>query len=220
MSESFAPLLLETVERMLMASENGSQGVFSMGHQELLLFSRVERTSVPLKEGINQIRSTDPRPIRIPAEISNAHIPMGKLKVDYTCPGSLLTDQPVGCAIVSVAGSRPLAFKGWCQFISSVDSSQFFIIDISGPNCAFYLTLQPLGNVFPGILSALLDIRSVAQAWAKALACSPIVQCHKCRASGSPSGPFLGGGQLRILHDLSGQFTDNKCQRLFVAHCE
>ena len=161
-SERFAPLLLEAVESMVMSPENCTKGVFSMSHKELLLFCGGKRASVSVEEGKDQIRATDPRPIWISAEISNAHIPMGKLEVYDTCPGSFLADEPIGGAIVSMTGKRTFAFKRWYQVVSRLDGSQFIIIDVSSMNCTFYLAFGPLGNVFPGILRKRLDTCSIA----------------------------------------------------------
>src|SRR5579859_7103259 len=94
----------------------------------------------------------NPRPIWISAEISNTHIPTGKLEVDNTRPGSLFANEPIGGAIVSMTGKRTFAFKRWCQFIRSLEGSQLIVIDVSSANCTFNLTFEPLRNVFPGIL--------------------------------------------------------------------
>jgi hypothetical protein len=111
MSKRFVTLLLETIEHMIMSPENSTKGIFSTRHKELLLFDGSKRPSIPFEKGIHQIGAMDPRPIGIPAEIGNAHVPTGKLKVDDAGPGSLLVDKPIGCTVVSVTGHRMLAFK-------------------------------------------------------------------------------------------------------------
>ena len=203
---------------MVMSPENGIQRIFGMSHKQLLGLRRAARVPVSFEESIVQIRAADPRPVWVPAEISNAHIPTGKLKVYYTCPGSLLIDEPIGGAVVSMTRNWAFAFKRWYQVVSRPERSQFIRIDVSSLNGTLDLVAEPPGNVFTGVLGRSLGEGSIAQAGTKTLTRPQVVEGHQCRAGCSPDGPLLDGKQPRMRRGLSGQFRDDQGKRSFVAH--
>jgi hypothetical protein len=201
-SQGFVPLSLKAVKSILVSPENRAERVFSMSYQKLLPFCTSKGASVTLLESLDQIRAADPGPVWVSTEIGNAHIPVGKLKVYDTCPGSGLANEPVSGAIVSVARERAFALKRRYQVVGSLNGSPLIGIDGSRTQHTLYLAREPLRYVLDGIPRVRLGARPITQAWAKVLAWPQIVEGYQRRASFSPDGPLLSGRQSRILHNL------------------
>ena len=66
MSQSFVPLSLETVVRVFVAPHDRPEGVLSMPYKKLVLLLLSRNKTIPLKKGLNQIRASNPRPVRVP----------------------------------------------------------------------------------------------------------------------------------------------------------
>lgn len=137
MGQRFAPFSFKAIESVVMAPDNRPQGVFRMSHQELSLLGGGQWTPVSLQEGGDQIGATDPRPVWVSAEIGHAHIPISKLEIYDARPVAVRADEPIGGAIVAMAGPRSLAGKRRYQLVGCLRGGQLTIINIPGLNGAF-----------------------------------------------------------------------------------
>lgn len=126
------PLLRETEVGVVIAPDDCCEGIRHVGNQALLLFVRRERPVVAVKESFQQVRPGHPVPVGVPGEIGDTHVPRSELEIDYARPNSIVGDQPIAWAVVSVTRNGPFAFEARDQVEGGMDSGDFSRTEATG----------------------------------------------------------------------------------------